>query len=769
MRKTLIRISPIAFFVATAIAHAQSSSVESPPPNVTVPEKPARQTPVLIEEIVVTARKREEQLHDVPISAQVFSAETMTHDNLINLTDIGQFDPSIAVTGTLGRSGALVIRGVGSGDGTSFDPSVGNFVDGINHPRTQYLLQNLFDTDRVEILRGSQSTFFGIDTISGAVSTTTARPTDESSAYVRASGGSFGQYNAEGMVNIPLTDQWQIRGAVLADGEDGWLDNVGTHEKFPHNNDIAARLSARFNNRDWEGILKIEGGSVKRGGGLFLTVADCPPPAPFTAMGFCSGVDQGVPMGLGNKTSEVPGQVVQLSTQEDVLTLHYHQWGQTFTSITGYSEYHYQQDLDVAGTPVNTINVATPEHYSQASQEFQVASDLGAPIDYLAGVYAQTDKLVNDTNLVYFILNAAIPAADQPLGQDTNYRQYNRIYSAFASGTWHVTDALSLTAGVRGTQELKSFDWHLFYGQAQTPFGRQVVAVPGLSALPMAIGLGTQGTVMGSRDDHAVTPSAQAQYKLTEHSMVYGSYSDGFKGGGFNAGDHSAIPGNLPFGPEHVHGFELGSKNMWANLRIDTDVFYSRYRDLQVSTNLPGPNGAFLNVVANAAEVESRGVELITQYSLLNSNLQLGLDATYLESTYLSYPHAPPSPLQQLQGFGDVSLTGTSTTSAPRWSGTANATYKTALPRDYRFESALYLIGSSDYFQDILNRNTGEYFRLDSRFSLLAADWSIDVIAHNITDRNINTFLSPQPNAPGTVLQQKQAPRGVVLQLTRKW
>ena len=738
--------------------------------------------PVLLEEIVVTAQKRPESLQEVPISIQVFTSTELRLQNLNSLIDVSQVAPSVNVVGSEGRSGGLYIRGIGSGAGAAFDQSVGTFIDDVYHGRTEYSFAQFLDLDRVEILKGPQGTFFGNDAIAGAYNIVTKKPQDEFASSLRGLYGMFGRYEAEGTVNVPVNDHFQIRAAALANGEDGWLKNVNTGEKYPHQNSVAARITARVKPKDGlDATLKVEGSQNREGGGLFVSIVGCPPPAPFKAAGFCKSIDPGLPQGLRhNSTSETPGQRIDLSTHEEVLSLNYRRWNHTFTSVSGFTAYHYQQDFDAAETQVKEINVSSPELNRQFSQELRAASSQNQRFEYLAGLYFQADRLVSDLNQIYFFLGPVISANTNlnslvpflPLGQDVNYRQLERIYSGFASGTLHLTDTLSLSVGLRASQVKKDYTWRLFYGTAGQTYGG-VVALPSqIAKLPASLGLGTPSVLSGGRLDHAVTPSFRAQYQFAQAARVYFSYSSGFKAGGFNASDNSGQAKNLPFDPEHANAYEVGVKTELPdrNLLLDVAVFRSHYTDLQVSRNFPNAAGSFVATVGNGATVLSQGVELQGNW-MLGRHFSLTVNGTYLDSHYTSYLNASPTTLQAFEGYKAFNQTGWPTFYAPKWSGSFTGTYTTALPSGYRIVAAIEPIATSDYFNNALDLRAGAYVRLDSRLTLESSSgrWNLDVIGQNLADRDIVVFQGPQATAPGTLNEQKERPRSVAMQMRVEW
>src|SRR5258708_5975505 len=193
-------------------------------------------------EIVVTAQRRSENLQSVPISAQVIGGQQLVNQNLSNLQDLSQIVPSVHVSAG-GATSDMYIRGIGSGNQQSFDQSVGTFVDDIYHGRARSSTNTFFDVDRIEVLKGPQSTFFGNNAIAGALDILTKRPSNTFEASARALYGMYGQYAFEGAAGGPINDVLAVRLAAIVDGADRWIKNVNTHEYGPREYNTAARVS----------------------------------------------------------------------------------------------------------------------------------------------------------------------------------------------------------------------------------------------------------------------------------------------------------------------------------------------------------------------------------------------------------------------------------------------------------------------------------------------------------------------------------------------
>ena len=744
-----------------------------------------------ITDIVVTAQRRSENLQRVPISAQVITSQALTQQNLTSAVAVSDVMPSIHVGGS-GRSSNYYIRGTGSGESQSFDQSVGTFIDDIYHGRSRNSGATFLDLDHVEILKGPQSTFFGNNAIAGALNIVTAKPSDTFGGWARGlispvSGESDRQYALEGALNVPVTSDLSVRVAGTANGERGYLKNVTTGDHAPDRNNYAFRATATYKPADnFDVTLKGEVGRDIDKGGLVLRQVDCPPnPAFGPAQGFCAvNVAAHAPTGLDNSLySSNPGNETRLHTYETVLTANYKLGEQTITSVTGYTGYRFNLNLDDDGTASQLINVQAPEKYHQFSQELRIASPTDGKIEYLAGAYYQQDQLRIQQSIGYFFLSPTIASIPPfaalipvlPLGQQINAVQRTKTYSAFGSLSWNATEALKITGGLRGTIVTRGFDWMMFYGTASQAYGGINAFPAALQPLPGALGLGTAGTVGLKRNDKALLPSAKAQYQIEPNVMAYVSYSRGFKAGGFSVAELSADPANYPFKPEHVNAYEIGFKSELFDRRVSLDVaaFRNDFSDLQVVIDGNNAAGALVNFVRNAAASRAQGVEVEAKW-VVSPAFRVSTEGTYLDSKYRNYKNAGPTYAQQLAGQQTQDLSGRPTLYAPRWSGNVTANLTVPVARDYKLTAEAIGILSSSYYTiftvDPVSRQPA-YARLDARLSLESADgrWGFDVIGKNLTNTLVRTFTGYQPASFGSLFQDREQFRSVAFQLRYKF
>ena len=791
---------------------AKANTRRDPP---TSAEQPG-DAPLLLEEIIVTARKRTEDLQAVPISAEVISGKTLADYNIKTLNELSQSIPGIQLNAT-GAGGQFFIRGIGSGTSVFFDQSVGTFIDDIYHGRTRIAAEAFLDLDRIEVLKGPQSTFFGNNAVAGALNIVTAKPTDAFDGSVRALYGQYGQYAGEGMLNIPLNSDLSVRIAAIGDGLRGWAKDPYAGRDEPGDNNRAGRITFLYRPSDsFDATLKVEGGSNHESDGG--VVGDCPPPAPFAtlaATNFCKlALAAGYPIGVNNfRDTTDAGQGIDLSTFEDVLTLHYRLGEDTLTSVTGFYNYHYTNDVDADGTPLQLLNLQTAEAYHQFSQELRITSPPDRPLEYLAGLYVQNDHLAGyGTDLTYYYqnptYNKTFPAAllpYLPLAQQGPAVQAEHAYAAFASLDWHVTEQLTVGAGLRGSWVYKSASNEQLYGTGSETYGGFVpLPTAALQTLVTKL-LGVPKPAWSAQNSYnAGMPSAEIDYKIVPSIMVYATYARGFLAG--DPTDVGYVPPATgivtpPILPEHVNAYEVGFKsNLFGNhLRLNLDVFRSNYTDLQVTSNVTAASTAtgstLTSETTNAGSSRSQGAELSAEWVLSGFRFQTAV--TYLNARYLSYPgvsltaaqtycHAaataksPACLLEFPNGVGATQdLSGQPTDYAPTWSGSVTTSYTAALPRGYHFITEADVYASSNYFYGNNGNDDPEqiqpgYARLDGRLSLEGPNerWAVDLVLKNMTDKVIifgaagGTSL---PASTGSTLLQVDQPRNVAIQARYQW
>ncbi|MCC6203210.1 MAG: TonB-dependent receptor [Gammaproteobacteria bacterium] len=462
-----------------------------------------------IEEIVITAQKREQRLQDVPISVVAMDGEDIRQQNLVQIEDLSAQVPNVHISeSAIGDK--LFIRGIGSGINSGFEQSVGTFVDGVYYGRSLQTRAQVLDVERVEVLRGPQSTYFGNNTIGGALNITTRNPGDSWNGYV--SGlyeAELDGYHVEAVGGGPVTDGFGIRAAVLASGTEGWLHNLNTGTNEPEEDNLAGRITLTLTPSDrFDATLKLGTGSFEVLGRALQNV-DCPPAtgaqgvcritalpvlatvapfAPFNAalypnfddsFDWATQANGPVPAAFlaavnllgateagmavpAPKTSLSEPDLADLTNRSLSLTMNVEIGTHVLTSVTGINSYDFdfRQQSDFVPVPLASLN--QNEDFKQFSQELRLTSPAGGKVEYVAGIYWQSSDLEIDELIdfyfapPYFQPRASFLAARDPnrlpatIGYVTSsHQQDEETFAAFLSFTWNITGQLSATFGGR--------------------------------------------------------------------------------------------------------------------------------------------------------------------------------------------------------------------------------------------------------------------------------------------------------------------------------
>lgn len=753
-------------------------------------QSPDDSNPVL-EEIIVTAQKREQSLQDVAIAVSVISGEKLAEFAISNLEEMSQYVPNFSQVATP-TSNVVIIRGIGSGPNAGFEQSVGTFKDGVYLGRARQTLAPLFDLARVEVLKGPQSILFGKNTVAGAVNINSNRPGYEASARIAGLYGSQGERQLQGYVNGPLDERLAGRLALYGSGLDGWVENDYDGSSGPDTTIYAARGSLVFDPTDKvSAYLKYERSSGKTRGGPYeiykITQTELngelvPPQLTNLDAGQDYRTNYGNNGAIGSNTSESDRSFDDMVMQWDF------QVGEhKLTSITGYTAYNFESNADLDYTPTDFVNASDGlEKYSQWSQELRLLSPIGSRFEYITGLYFQRSHLDIEQNIgVDF--STVIPVASL-VGADgfriASFDQSSDTASVFFQGSFAFTPAWRLKFGLRYTYETKSLDRSItikdFNGASMSPLALARVWQKNFNSSPYVISLDRY------QDDWS--PMLALEWNATDDIMTYLSATKGFKDGGYDSTHGNGLDlASLEYGPETAYSLELGSKMsfMGGRGKLNLALFNTRYQDLQVSVF----NGFSGFKVQNAAEATSQGLELDTRW-LLTPALLVSGSIAWLDYKYDKYDTGPCSNAQLAQQIVDTGssdgctndLAGEPAAGAPDWRLALSGTYTAQMSQsldmvftlDANYVDDVFLGPSLDF-----NLLQQAYWKLNGRIALTPASgrWVVAIVGKNLTDTVSYTSAFAVPsgssNAPawnipdfdGSYAGVVARPRSLALQL----
>ncbi|MBT8080238.1 MAG: TonB-dependent receptor [Gammaproteobacteria bacterium] len=691
---------------------------------------------LVIDEIVVTSQKREQNLQSVPIAVTAITGEAMRKADIHTLDDITTRTPGFSMGSFNKGQPQLFIRGIGSNaDGAGSDVSVVTFLDEVYIGRASGAVFDLFDLERVEVLRGPQGTLFGKNAIGGAVSLHTAKPADDFYGRAEVSVGNFNARVVRGLVSGPLTDN--IFGKITASWRerDGYVTSVTTGDKLSDQQTWGLRGSLRFVPSDTLEVIVT--GDYSRSDEFAngrILVGDADPATPDILWGIGQAAFPDAANDFTKTFADNQG-VADTEIAGLAATVSWDVGPGTLTSITAYRESEYINLDDIASWDLSiadVIDAATfiDEQAEQFSQEIRyTSSSMDDRLQWVAGLYYLREDVQRDENSTVFVA----ATENTPFGRSFS-RQDNTTdsFSIFADATYDFNDVFSLTVGGRYTSEEKDI--------------RQI----GVTPIVIVHTINESYDIMDGESWTAFTPRVVLQLQATDSVFLYASASEGFKSGGYEGTAATEVAARTPFDQEDATAFELGAKmDLWNDrLRLNAAVFATDYNDLQVLVRKEAFPGDPLGIVIteNAADATSNGLELEFQAALFEGFLLSG-NYTYLDTSYDNY----------LEPNG-IDNKGNPLRNAPENSYNIVANYTKDLNSGASFDIRFEFFHSDESFQDPrkeINAAKPEYDLAHLRLSYTTANsgWEFAAWAKNLFDEEYlmhNFPLQPFGN-PGTV------------------
>ena len=429
-----------------------------------------------LEEVVVTAQKREQSLMDVPMSVQVLSGETFIEQGLDDLQDAAPFIPGLTVEQTEGQGVNISIRGINNlGYNVAFEQATAVFNDGVYYGRSLQGIAGVYDIDRMEVLFGPQPVFFGQSAIAGLISYSSKRPGQEFDGYVLVETGNLGHQKLEGAVSIPLSDTWAARFSAKTSENDGWVELYGGGDGNASKDDayrfqIEGQVTDNFSIwAKYEDFEQETDGFAQESIVCNPALATAPPLtwcddaiannlAEYefnritSAGGSVSAHTLGPPIPVGKlDLTELPGAQldalgVDITGSASAVEMVYEfDNGMTLTSLTGLSDYDSERWQDFDFSAYASLTFPNLESFDQESQEFRLQSNSDGPLNWMVGLYWQDHDLNFQNDVV-----SALPNPMGPSGTNaTEYNEEASYFGAFASVTWELSDSVTLDYGVR--------------------------------------------------------------------------------------------------------------------------------------------------------------------------------------------------------------------------------------------------------------------------------------------------------------------------------
>lgn len=680
-----------------------------------------------LEEIVVTARKREESMQDVPASISALSAGELERRFDSDVRDFADSSPNIVIDDTQqgpGGVAAVYIRGIGVADvEKSVDPAVGVVFDDVYIGQSSGSLLKAIDIDRVEVLRGPQGTLFGRNATGGVINLARSRPTYDLTGKARLTYGRFDTWKVEGVASTGLSENMALKVSGAYEKSDGYFynsvyDQPGQRSEFyaiaaalliePTDNlDLQISYDHQKTKQDPPQLL-----AVNRPTDLFCAVYGQCSPAP----GVPTSGDRYVSVSDGRleKNAEFRLDMVTGKATYDIGS------DMQFDYIFGWlkTEEEITQDFDAG--PQTLYHTDRPARWRQTTNELRLTKGGSGPMTFVLGAYFWDSRYtINLKNYIGFAGPPLLTSAQDVM-------QTNKSWAVYGEGDYDLTDRLTLTLGARYTKDKKSSIVNdlpiFFYGTTveENPVG----SAPGVIVMAEPV----------KKSWSKFTPRVSLRYELTDEAMVYALWSRGYRGGGFNGRPSTIGAATIPYDPETLDNYEVGFKTEFAGgrVRFNGAAFLMKYKDMQQDLDVPAPGTSTgrENRTINASSAELKGFELdltarVTDGLTLHGNLG------YLDAKYKDF-------------VGDIFSTGTPVDAtflkirrAPKWTGNIGGTYEV----DVGSNASAWLSGDVHYisgheitFLNNPNLRNGGQFLVDASINARFNQTTVSLFGKNLAN-----------------------------------
>ncbi|WP_374595018.1 TonB-dependent receptor [Sphingosinicella sp.] len=660
------------------------------------------------EEIIVSARKRTERIIDVPMSMTAMSAEQIELTGANTLEGLQYQVANFSIDGEDSRSSnTIAIRGIANQeDSAGLDVGFGLSVDGVYMGRMLAVSQDLVDISRIEVLRGPQGTLQGKNTISGAISIVTKRPPSTFEGYAKVDLGNYDYIRTRVGIGGPL-----IAGVLnakfdgfLVDG-DGHVKNIDNGETY--NTPDAHGLRGQLNflpgdgvdiliSADWTRINRKDGPSEAFGFD-WMAAGFAPPigagPIVMAPKPYEVNID-------GPSDEDIEATGVSAHVTVDVAS------SLALTSITAYREAKAVREFDRDYTNQPLFGDLNYEKQDQFSQELRLATTGSNTIDFTAGLFYMHQKVNESIDI--FTLEGYVPIFPVGTGLYHETALKSDSYAAFGQVDYHVTDRLTIGAGIRYTRDEKEMTF--------------------LQTVPPGFPFRAQN-VSGKYEKGAWSYNVTAKYEVAENANAYGLISRGYKAGGWNLGEVNFIVTDALIDPEYVTNYEVGLKGLYFDKRLALNLaaFYMKYTDQQVRDC--GDASCLTEIIANAGSSTIKGFEVEGALKPVDS-LSFDFAVGYSNAKFDEY------------SVGATDYSGKRLTYSPKWNGSAGITFTQGIGGLGEFMLHTGLTYRGDQFQDSANlRRKDGYTLMNARTGIRSEDnrWGVYLWAKNLTNKRYIT------------------------------
>ena len=703
--------------------------------------------------IVVTAQRREQNLQDVPLSVTALSGDVLENIAAADITEASKLSPNVTLEVSRGTNTTLTafIRGVGQQDPVAgFESGVGIYIDDVYLNRPQGAVLDVFDVERIEVLRGPQGTLYGRNTIGGAVKYVTKPLSRDPTLELTGRYGSFNQNEILVKGSVPLSDTFRIGAAAASLRRDGFGENIITGDENYDKDVFSVRVSAELEPNDsvlfkFSGDYTMDESNARQGHRLIPGQVSS---APVLGDVFDTRA------GLNVVDQEVEAKGGSFVFRYDI--------GEHFTlkNVLAYREDESTSPIDFDSLPAGDLDIPAIYENDQFSEELQ----LSYTGDKLNGIIGAFYLRANASTVFDALLDLVLPGLNAQTFGDVD----TKTWSVYGDFTYDVSDQFAVTLGGRFTHDERRSRVlrRTYLGGFSEFFGGDGFVFDITSDFK------------GSNDWDKFTPRVSLSYKPTPDHNVYATYSQGFKGGGFDPrGQTTQAPDQdqdgtvspeeifdyMAFDPEEVDSFELGWKASWGGGRVNTSVaaFYMDYKDVQVPSSIgvdtdgDGVNDSFAGVTSNAAAATVTGLEFEALATLFEDAFADGdsftatLAAGYIDAEYDEWI------INDIDVSGDRAFQNT-----PDWTGSALLNYSLPLSDGGMINASTTLSykGDSQQFEisePLVDQDAYTLWDLSIVWTLPDEHWRVGLHGKNLTDEEYIVaaydFVGEDPTALGYV------------------
>ncbi len=605
-----------------------------------------------IEEIVVTAQKRAQSLQDVPIAVTVFSGDRLREDDITSLEDIGNRTPGLVFSAFSVGQPEITIRGIGTKeDGAAASDSTIVSIDDVYIAARTAQVFDIFDLERIEVLRGPQGTLYGKNSIGGSINFVTTVPSEETRLRIRQTFANYGRFDTGGLISGEIAQNFYGKFSFSRRSHDGYIRNILVNERQGESNTFAFRIGLRWLPKEnLELIFSFDSADDQLGATNREPVGSAGPlhDGPHASNPMAVNAALG---GAGDPFTSLAD--VEGFTDREVrgysLKVNYDIGWATLTSISAYrtSNFDWLEDSEglpanklfadltgITGSPIPALTAppengfafdvsdAAVEDTKQITQEFRLTSPGEDRLNWIFGLFYSHEEITRAETFSFPSLGGP---DGKPSTSTSNQSNNSESLAAYGQATYALTEVLSMTGGVRFSYEKKNIG-----------IGADII-----SGLPLL--LKPFPFTKAAKSWSNVSGRFSVEWTPTEDALIYASFSTGFKSGGFTGSASTLERGTTPFSPEHAKNYETGFKTQWLENRLLLNVtaFYTNYTDLQVTRFFQPADSAFGQFITeNAGTAHIKGIE-VEAVALPFAGLEIGGNYAYLDAKFHNFTGTP--------------------------------------------------------------------------------------------------------------------------------